>query len=240
MNRYDYTSKIKMGNIGMGAKLGIVEAMDIFQNAVMEHTKFLELDFESMLKKYNAKWVIARARFELNDTLVMGDDYTVSTWPLKAGPLRFERVFKITSGEKEIVNTLTEWCVIDADTNAVIRSNKIDFPVTDYLTDKGISGKFSVLKLETTAADEVYSRTMRASDLDFNNHVNNISYIKLALDCFTSARLKALRIKSFEMYYLSQCFEGDTITLYKKEHENGWYIEAKCGERPVFRCTVNL
>jgi acyl-ACP thioesterase len=206
----------------------------------MEHTKFLELDFESMLKKYNAKWVIARARFELEDTLVMGDDYTVSTWPLKAGPLRFERVFKITSGQKAIVNSLTEWCVIDADTNAVIRSNKIDFPVSDYLTDKGVKNGFSGIKLELEQKDEVFCRKMRVCDLDFNNHVNNISYIKLALDCFSSAELKALNIKSFEMYYLSQCFEGDTITLYKKEYENGWFIVAKCGERPVFRCTVNL
>lgn len=240
MNRYDYNSKIKMGNIGMGATMGIVEAMDIFQNAVMEHTKFLQLDFESMLKKYNAKWVIARSRFEIFSTLAMGDDYTVSTWPLKAGPLRFERVFTIKSGNNSIVNALTEWCVIDADTNAVIRSNKIDFPINDYLTDRGVKNKFSAIKCETQPSDEVYSRKMRVSDLDFNNHVNNISYIKLALDCFSSAELKALDIKSFEMYYLSQCYEGDTLTLYKKKYENGWYIEAKCQERPVFRCTVNL
>ena len=109
-------------------------------------------------------------------------------------------------------------------------------PIDEYLTDRAITGSFSQKKEEMCQANVVYTKTVRASDLDINRHVNNISYIKMALDCFDTDALSALDIKSFEMYYISQCYEKEVITLYRK----GNCIEARRGDTPVFRCTVNL
>ncbi len=240
MNRFDKSGIIKMRSVGYNGKMSIADAMGLFQEAVSAHTKLLGLDFMSMRKKYNAKWVISRVRFEIDSLPEIDDEYTVSTWPLKAGTVRFDRSFVLSCKEKSAVRALTEWCVLDADTQSVKRANVVSFPFDNFLEDRVITGKFSGVRCEVSQDDAVYSRTMRVSDLDINEHVNNISYIRLALDCFSSAELESIDIKSFEMYYVMQCFEGQTLTLYKKEIENGYYIEAKKDGKTVFRCTVNL
>ncbi len=210
------------------------QVMGIFQDAVTEHTAILKVDANTIMKTIGAKWVITRVRFEIDDTLSVGDGYTVSTWPLKAGPLRFGRTFLLEKDSKIIVRAFTEWCLIDAKTNEVLRSNVLTMPIDSFLTDKGIKGKFSGAKADTP--ELVYTHTVRPSDLDINRHVNNITYIKFALDCFSSDELESIDIKSFEMYYISQCFEGETLEIYRQDN----LIEARCGERTVFRCAINL
>ena len=158
----------------------------------------------------------------------------MSTWPLKAGALRFGRTFLLEKDKKPIARAFTEWCLLNADTNEVLRSSVLTMPIDEYLTDKGIEGKFSGAKADAPAL--VYSHTVRASDLDINRHVNNITYIKFALDCFDTKELESIDIKSFEMYYVSQCFEGQTLELYRQDN----LIEAVCDGRTVFRCTINL
>ena len=225
-----------MNDVDFSGKTDIARIMAIFQQAVTEHTALLDADAPAVKRKLNAKWVITRVRFEIENRLSIGDNYTVSTWPLEAKMLRFGRSFIIEKDQKTVARAYTEWCLLDIDTDEVIRAKNLVMPIDNYLTDKVIAGSFSQRKEQMTKEDIVYTRTMRASDLDINRHVNNISYIKMALDCFDTDELVNLDIKSFEMYYISQCYEKDTITLYRK----GNCIEAKREDTAVFRCTVNL
>lgn len=236
MNKHEVTQIASMNDVDFSGKADVARIMAIFQQAVTEHTTLLGVDAPSVKKNLNAKWVITRVRFEIENCLCIGDNYTVSTWPLEAKVLRFGRAFVIKKGDIKIASAYTEWCLLDIDTNEVIRAKNLTMPIDEYLTDKAVTGSFSQKKEEMDENDVVYSKIMRASDIDINRHVNNVSYIKLALDCFDTDELLSLDIKSFEMYYISQCYEKDTITLYRK----GNCIEARKGETPVFRCTVNL
>ena len=234
MNRFEKTNTASMNDVAFCGYALPSQIMSIFQEAVTEHTAILGVDAPSILKKINAKWVIARVRFEFDGKLSVGDGYTVSTWPLKAGPLRFGRTFVLQKQSKAIAKAFTEWCLIDADTNEVLRSAVLTMPVDEYLTDKGVDGKFSGAKADCPSP--VYTRTVRPSDLDINGHVNNVTYIKFALDCMSAEELKNTDIKSFEMYYLCQCFEGQTLELLRQDN----LIEAVCEGRTIFKCTINL
>lgn len=236
MNCFQRDSKITINDVCFCGRADISGIMTIFQDAVTEHTQYLGVDAPNVYKNLNAKWVITRIRFELDDELSMNDEYTVKTWPLKAKPLRFGRSFVIEKGGKRIIKAYSEWCLLDADTDAVIRSDKLDMNIDEYLTDPVIDSKFSMAKVDFCDDDVVYTRTMRQSDIDLNRHVNNVSYIRLALDCFLAKELESTPIRSFEMYYIAQCYEGDTLTLYRKDG----CIEAKNGDNTVFRCTYNL
>ncbi len=234
MNKYTKTKVASMNDVAFCGIALPSHIMSIFQEAVTEHTAILGVGANTIIKTIGAKWVITRVRFEIDGTLSVGDEYTVSTWPLAAGPLRFGRTFTLEKDGKIIVRAFTEWCLLDVKTDEVMRSNVLTMPIDEYLTDKAIDGKFSGAKAETPTL--VYTHTVRASDLDINRHVNNVTYIKFALDCLTTDELEKTDIKSFEMYYTSQCFEGEELSLYRENN----LIEARCGERVVFRCTINL
>lgn len=234
MNNYEKTKIASMNDVAFCGYALPSHIMSIFQEAVTEHTAILGCGADTIIKTIGAKWVITRVRFEIDGALKVSDKYTVSTWPLKAGPLRFGRTFTLEKNGKSIVRAFTEWCLLDAKTDEVMRSDVLSMPIDEYLTDKAIEGKFSGAKVQQP--EFVYSHTVRQSDLDINGHVNNITYIKFALDCLTTKEIESTQIKSFEMYYLSQCFEGQTLSLYRQDS----LIEARCDERTVFRCTINL
>lgn len=235
MNKHTKQNTISMNDVDFSGKTDVSHIMSIFQQAVTEHTALLDVDAPAVKRKLGAKWVITRARFEINECLHVGDSYTVETWPLEAKVLRFGRSFIIEKDGRRIASAYTEWCLLDIDTNEVIRAKNLVMPIETYLTDKVVSRPFSQKKEEMEKSDAVYTKTMRVSDLDINRHVNNISYIKMALDCFDTNELESTDIKSFEVYYLSQCYEKEEITMYRKDG----CIEARRGDTPVFRCTVN-
>ena len=234
MNRFSKTNTASMNDVAFCGRALPSHIMSIFQDAVTDHTAILGVGANTIIKTIGAKWVITRIRFEISGSLSVGDEYTVSTWPLAAGPLRFPRTFVISKNQKIIARAFTEWCLIDAKTDEVMRSRVLTLPIDEYLTDKAITGKFSCAKPQDP--ELIYTHTVRASDLDINRHVNNITYIKFALDCLNTQELESLDITSFEMYYLSQCFEGQTLSFYRE----GNLIEARCDDRIVFRCTINL
>lgn len=224
-----------MNDVDFSGKTNVANIMTIFQQAVTEHTVVLGVNAPAVKEKLNAKWVITRVRFEISECLSIGDSYTVKTWPLEAKMLRFGRSFIIEKEGRRIASAYTEWCLLDIDTDEVIRAKNLTMPIETYLTDRVVTRPFSQKKAQMEKSDAVYTKTMRVSDLDINRHVNNISYIKMALDCFDTSELESTDFKSFEMYYLSQCYEKDEITLYRKDD----CIEARRGDTPVFRCTVN-
>lgn len=234
MNKYTATKTASMNDVAFCGKALPPQIMSIFQDAVTAHTAILGVGADTIIKTINAKWVITRVRFEIDGTLRVGDEYTVSTWPLRAGPLRFGRTFTLEKEGKIIAKAFTEWCLLDANTDEVMRSGALTMPIEEYLTDKGIEGRFSGAK--ATDPKPVYTHTVRQSDLDINRHVNNVTYIRFALDCLPSDELEKTDITSFEMYYLSQCFEGQTVELLRQDN----LIEAVCEGRTVFRCTINL
>lgn len=227
---------IDINNVAFNGVSDVADIMALFQDAVTDHTQILGVDAPNVRQKLGAKWVITRVRFEINKRPSLADKCEVTTWPLAAKAIRFGRCFTLDCNGERLVNAYTEWCLLDCDTDEVIRANRLSMPIDEYMAEVVTQGKFSMAKEEFYDDDVVYSRTMRASDIDLNRHVNNVSYIRLALDCFTTDELENMNFDSFEMYYVSQCYEAQTLTLYRK----GNCIEARRDGDTVFRCTFNV
>ena len=235
-NFLTYNTTANTNIVGFDGKMGMADVMSVFQFAVVTHTADTCVSFDRLLSEQNAKWVISRIRFEVERFPRNGDCLTINTWPLKPGVIRFERCFELCDKDGVAVNAISDWCVIDADTSAPLRSKNIPSPFDSYLEKRVCNGKYSAFKGEVQESHFVYTKTVRLSDLDLNGHVNNISYIRMATDCFTTDEIKELDIKTFEMYYQTQCFEGDKIDIYKNEN----YIEARKGDEVVFKAVINM
>ena len=54
--------------------------------------------------------------------------------------------------------------------------------------------------------------------------MNNVQYVRVAFGMFTNRQLEAMDIAEVEIAYRLQCFEGETLSLYRRETENGFDI----------------
>lgn len=68
---------------------------------------------------------------------------------------------------------------------------------------------------------------VRSSDIDVTHHTNNVTYITMLLDSFSISELESITTKEIEVSYLSESFEGETLSIYRKEREDGIYFSIK-------------
>ncbi len=238
-NYLTFTKKLNIADVGFDGKTSVADIMNLFQQAVTLHTYEMELDFESIRKKYNGKWFILSARFEIEKRPSIHDTIEIETWPLKASALKFPRAFKLNDSKgNTLVSAMTHWCIVDYDTEEIFRSSSVSMPFDEFITDDPTTKKCSVPNTENDGI--YYSRKMMSSDIDLNRHVNNVSYIRIALDCFKTQELENLDIKSFDIQYRKQCFEGDVMDLYRTKTENGYVIEGKINSDTIFKAAINI
>ncbi len=61
--------------------------------------------------------------------------------------------------------------------------------------------------------EERYIRTVRSSDLDVNRHMNNLHYIAMFQDACDSRFWRDFVPKEMEICFMSQCREGEEISV---------------------------
>jgi acyl-ACP thioesterase len=129
-----------------------------------------------------------------------------------------------------------EYGVLSEETNRLVLPKNVgDLGISEFLPSNLKDDSYTNSTCEFSENDLVYTKTIRLSDLDYNNHGNNIAYIKMAQDCFTFEEFSTLNIKCLEMYYTNQCFEKDEISMYKKFIDNKYIIEGKTSNKSIFR-----
>ncbi|MBQ8606297.1 MAG: hypothetical protein IJ408_06120 [Clostridia bacterium] len=238
-NYLDFTKTLNINDVAFDGKMLPQDIMGLFQQAVTAHTFEMELDFASILRKYNAKWFIVSAHLEIERAPAIDETVTVRTWPQKASALKFPRAFTMKDENGNIVaSAMTQWCIVDHDTNEIMRAKTLEFPFDEFIEEDPTStrGRIPV----SDAGERCYSRKMLLSDIDLNRHVNNVSYIRIGMDCFSSAELENMQITALDIQYKLQCYEGDTLDLYRLETENGYIIEGKRGEDSIFKMMLTI
>ena len=136
------------------------------------------------LQEEGRTWMLARLRVRVRRYVPWGTTVTVRTWPSGTkGRLVAKRCFLgLDDGGAELFRASSEWLYVD------LRSQKIaklpetfgdlvppgtpDFELPD------IGGKFAHLPQVDGSADVL----TRHSDLDFNDHVNNVHYVEWMLE----------------------------------------------------------
>lgn len=73
-----------------------------------------------------------------------------------------------------------------------------------------------------------------------SHHMNNIEYIKLALNVFTDDFLLAHEPDSLEVHYTGESKEGQTLRVYSRTKDSSTQIIIKESDRSVFEMKINL
>ena len=238
-NYFEYNKKLNIDDVSFTGYQSPADIMATFQSAITLHTLDLGVDFESIHKSINAKWFIVHTRIEIEKTPKIHDEVTVCTWPLKASAVKFPRACTMKDKEgNTLACAMTDWCIVDFDSGELLRSNRLSFPFDEFLSDVPTKEKGRIPVCEK--GELCYNRKMLVSDLDLNRHVNNVTYIRIALDSFSSAELESITIKSMDMQYKMQCFEGQTLSVYKMKTEDGYIIDGLCDDNIIFRAKIEV
>ena len=199
-----------------------------FQDVASRHAMFLGIDDFSLLEKDNALWVVSKTKVKINELPRWNDEISVRTWPMGAEGVRCNRCYQIMKDGKVMINGITEWVIIDADTRHLRKVETTSYPNDiDWITEKSIDERFRRFKDDFTDEDLVYRRLVRSGDIDVTHHTNNVTYITMLLDTFSVKELESMTLKDMEISYLSESLEGETLSIYRKRKDDGYYFSIK-------------
>ncbi len=218
----------------------ITELFRLAEICAFTHADMIGLDHDSMENKSGAFWVVSKMKLFLNKKITVGDKVKVKTWTMQPGLIRADRNIVIKVGNSNACKFSTEWCALDMGTHKVRKLSSICYPELEMTEAAEIKADYTNLRLPVTEKDLVYTKTIRATDLDLNFHTNNLKYNFIALDAFSIDELKTLNFKEWEIYFVNESHEGDKIDVYKTKQKNCYYLEGRVADKPIFRVVAKF
>lgn len=224
-NYYAWSFDVDSLHVDYEKKYDLCGLMRHFHLAAEKHAYALGVDANTLWREHRAIWIITRIRVEITDELpVWQQSIEVETYPLAPGLVRLEREATFACAGRNFANLSSEWCMLDGASGRPRRPAQTGYPASMPHREGRVTADYNKFAPEYAAADRVYEHTVRVSDLDMNVHMNNVAYIRLACDAFATAELKCRKLRSFEISFKSQSFEGETVGVYRREAGDGKYF----------------
>lgn len=204
-------------------KLSIAGIFDLFMDMATEHGASINLGMDDLSKK-GCFWVAAKSRVCIKTRPHMLQKVTVSSWPEKPGNIRCNRYYTIADGDSVLVSGKTEWTILDMETMRPKKSSEVYPQGLEHLEDTVCSEPFRRMGTDFSDCEEILSYTITSRDIDVSCHMNNVAYIRAVLSAFSCKEIEDMNISEIEIAYRTQCYEGETLSIRKRDIENGMEI----------------
>lgn len=162
-------------------------------------------------------FIVTEYALELYRPIPLGESIILRTWPLLPKHVIFERCFEFLgkNGEKYAA-AISKWCLLDVKNQKMLPVSNLGLAdPSRFLVDKTVDIQGKIPNLSTAGLKSEYDTEVTTSDYDHYNHVNNTRYVDFCMNCFTPEEWSGLKLKSFRISYLNQCFYKDKLSFYK-------------------------
>ena len=167
--------------------------------------------------KENLYWVVSEFNIDFKDDLPFwSEKINVEIWISELSKLKIYADFRLTYKDKIFAEGNSCWYILDTNTKRPVS--------TDIIKDKiGVVSEFSLGEHKKTGVENCFeklneiSHTINISDIDFNKHVNNKSYINIAETSFDEDYRNTHSVKNMHVKFIKESFLKDNLTcsLYK-------------------------
>ena len=240
MEKLQYSKEffIQTSNTDFKGKATIQSLLHLFQEIAWEHAEILGLGFENLFK-HNLIWVLSKQKTRIIKCPNWHDKVIVKTWATGKEGFFWNRDFKIMSDQgEELVKAMSSWLIIDIVKRRPYRGDdlfnlKIENPekTFDYKL-----GKVPALTKNTKSFDKI----VRYSDLDLNNHVNNVKYLEWVLDGYPIEFFEQNILSSVELNFLAEAIYGDEIEIFSEIDSDNYLhsVKRKSDGKELFRTRI--
>ena len=219
---YSKTCTLTYSQMDPNLKLNLKSASEIAQDLITETFRTFRSDNLTVSRLNNAVWVIAKTQMKFFsmpswETNVHCRSYMTSSRAVRA---EMESVF--TDDSDNLLFIIKQYlCPIDITTRAVRPVATINYPEDMECEPNRLEDRYRRLTYEFDETQLVTERKAYSSDIDFGRHFNNCRSICMIYDSNPVSFWDGHAIKDFEIHYLHEIHEGETVKCYKVCREDG-------------------
>ena len=209
--------------------------MDLAQELAQYAANALGFGYDT-LHIHHVAWVLSRMHIHFDGFPLWRDPVSLYTWHKGPDGLFFLRDFFLDNAAGEhLVRCTSSWVIIDEQTRHLIRPDqkseflKTDGPVDDAIVER--APKLVSPQEEGVLAGE---HTVVYSDVDFIGHSNNVRYVVWSMDILPYEEVLKRPVKDLYINFIKETTLGQTVSLYRTQTEDGFFVEGRVDGKAVF------
>lgn len=194
------------------------ELCNVLQMTAAAHSEIGGISFSDM-QEFHQAWVLSRMRVEITKLPKWRDVVTVKTWINSLENSRSVRALEMYVNGEKIVGSETFWAVFNTQLR---RPEALALPYEHFELfpeEKATQESFSKINLNLDK-EKLFEKTVRLSDLDIVNHVNNVKYLEWCLDLADDTKILNQQLESFEMNFMKELSLNDQVSIHKNTESN--------------------
>lgn len=193
------------------------------------------------IDKTNRSWALLNWKVKIITRPKYGDTITIKTWARHSTKLYCYRDFEVFNSDGDLIAIATsKWILIDVEKGKVA---KLDDELMNLYNPENKS-VFNIVEIDKLTEPENISDTInyiiRKSDIDINNHVNNLCYIDIALEAFPGDNNEFNSCSEFEIMYKHQIKLEDNISVSYSLENNENYVVIKSNNGSVLHSIIKF
>ncbi len=212
------TYRIHSYDMDMHGIANVPQLCKYMQESAWHHAENLQVGYSQFMKQ-SLIWVLGAMRVEVSMYPQWGESATVDTWPSGRSRLAYLRDFKISSNKQELLAVATtKWYALDLTTRKPVSIDHMfhyDLSQVEQATSHIFSNLVPDLSGEPSKPFHVVY-----SDMDVNQHVNNVRYIEWLLDNFSLEFYKAHELRTIEIHFNAEALFGDELNVMTIEKDD--------------------
>ena len=191
-----------------------------FVDMASEHAADLCMGKKEMDSK-GLIWITTKTKIRIYERPQMLSTVQLTTWPGPADKSRSNRYYTMVQGGRLLAEAKNEWSVLEPAAGKIHRVSEVFPKDVELCTDTVCDTPYYKISDDFSQCEVMGRHTVTFSDLDTSNHMNNANYVRRVFSAFSSEEIASMPITEMEIAYKQQCYEGETLTLVKRENDNG-------------------
>ena len=190
--------------------LTVPAVLNFLQESAWHHAASNGFGWQELMDKGQI-WVLSLMKVKIDRLPDWDEKVQLLTWSKGGKGLYAYRDFELFDmNGKKLASASSAWLILDAKTRRPQRTDDFgkQFPSNPNRSamDEDVVRDHEQDKAECTSFFEVST-----SDIDMNEHVNNVCYVRWALDAFSVDFLQKNTVKEINISFLSEAIEGDKV-----------------------------
>ena len=217
IDHFEKTYEIHFGQIDNRGVARPSAVFELAQDAATVHAYHIGIGREDI----SALWVLSRMKTELARPLLPYEKLTVQTWCAGIKGASWLRSFRFLVGGEPVGAAISSWVVLDQETHRIIRPTAIA-QAEKYLA---LTPSAAMIpgKLACAALREHHIHPVCYSDLDVNNHLNNVKIVDILSDGL-DLNLGGQFVSALQVNYTAESRFGDRLRVLTGEEDGVRYV----------------
>jgi len=204
---------VRFSAIDKSDSMTLNSIFNLFQEAAISHAENLGVGREAMART-NQVWILSRMSVQVDRRPRYGETVTVRTWPRGAEKLLTRRDYDILDANGQAaVRATSSWIIIDITKRRPLRPQSL---LENMPSNEGLDAlpAAAISLAENTTLQKCREHPALYTDVDYNGHVNNISYIRWIEDAINPELLEQAKQMRLDINYLNEILRNEITGIW--------------------------